>query len=148
MRLVFLIITYLLVVPVGNTADFSKYKSSCADIGFTPDTDPFADCVLKLYKRDKVNVKDQVNKETEMVVEREKQTNYEKERLEIEKERLKIEKDRDRREAEEKEALAKAIYNQNLRDTLDRIFTPPSRGRALNCSRHPNVDGTRDCYFE
>ena len=49
MRLVLIIITYLLFIPAGNTADFSKYKSTCSDIGFTPDTDPFADCVLKLH---------------------------------------------------------------------------------------------------
>ena len=54
MRLVFLIIIYFIFIPVGNTADFSKYKSTCADIGFAPDTDAFADCVLELYKRDKV----------------------------------------------------------------------------------------------
>ena len=54
MRLVLIIITYLLFIPAGNTADFSKYKSTCSDIGFTPDTDPFADCVLELYKRDKI----------------------------------------------------------------------------------------------
>ena len=62
MRLVLIIITYLLFIPAGNTADFSKYKSTCSDIGFTPDTDPFADCVFELYKRDKVNTKQQVNK--------------------------------------------------------------------------------------
>ena len=55
MRLVLIIITYLLFIPAGNTASFAKYKSTCSDIGFTPDTDPFADCVLKLYKRDKAN---------------------------------------------------------------------------------------------
>ena len=140
LRILFLIITYLIFIPLGNTDDFSIYKSTCSDIGFTPDTEPFADCVLELYKRDRTKLK---QKEEDK-----KQTNYEKERLEIEKERLKIEKDRDRRKAEEKEALAKAIYKQNLLDTFDRIFTPPSRRRALNCSRHPNVDGTRDCYFE
>jgi len=31
MRLVFLIIIYFIFIPVGNTADFSKYKSTCAD---------------------------------------------------------------------------------------------------------------------
>ena len=65
MRLVLIIITYLLFIPAGNTADFSKYKSTCSDIGFTPDTDPFADCVLKLYKRDRAKVVDQVNQSRE-----------------------------------------------------------------------------------
>ena len=62
MRLVLIIITYLLFIPAGNTADFSKYKSTCSDIGFTPDTDPFADCVLELYKRDKDQAKQKLDK--------------------------------------------------------------------------------------
>jgi hypothetical protein len=45
MRLVFLIIIYFIFIPVGNTADFSKYKSTCTDIGFAPDTDAFASLV-------------------------------------------------------------------------------------------------------
>ena len=31
MRLVFLIIIYFIFIAVGNTADFSKYKYTCAD---------------------------------------------------------------------------------------------------------------------
>ena len=74
MRLVLIIITYLLFIPIGNTVDFSKYKSTCSDIGFTPDTDPFADCVLELYKRDKIKIKAEVDKEVERqeAIEREK----------------------------------------------------------------------------
>ena len=124
MRLVLIIITYLLFIPAGNTADFSKYKSTCSDIGFTPDTDPFADCVLKLYKRDRAKIKTQVNKEIENQREREReqaleierqarerearqnQANYERERLKLEKQRLAMEKKRAEREQFEREQKA------------------------------------------
>jgi hypothetical protein len=68
MRLVLIIVTYLLFIPAGNTADFSIYKSTCSDIGFTPDTDPFADCVLELYKRDKIKLVIKENKQQRNVV--------------------------------------------------------------------------------
>ena len=90
MRLVLIIITYLLFIPAGNTADFSKYKSTCSDIGFTPDTDPFADCVLELYKRDKIKIKAEVDKEVERqeAIEREKILQEENIRNEKAKRRL------------------------------------------------------------
>ena len=107
MRLVLIIITYLLFIPAGNAADFSKYKSTCSDIGFTPDTDPFADCVLKLYKRDKANTAEkntqerenidrsnaierdrqaQIERDKERQAERQRQAHYERERLKLERE--------------------------------------------------------------
>jgi hypothetical protein len=115
MRLVLIIITYLLFIPAGNTADFAKYKSTCSDIGFTPDTDPFADCVLKLYKRDKAKTAEkntqerenidssnaierdrqaQIERERERQAERQRQAHYERERLKLERQRLEMERQR------------------------------------------------------
>ena len=99
MRLILIIITYLLFIPAGNTADFSKYKSTCSDIGFTPDTDPFADCVLKLYKRDKVKVKDQVNQKEEI----DRQAERQKQELDRERQ-ANIERDRERQAERQRQA--------------------------------------------
>jgi hypothetical protein len=132
MRLVLIIITYLLFIPAGNTADFSKYKSTCSDIGFTPDTDPFADCVLKLYKRDRVKVKDQVNQKEEIdrqaerqrqanterdkerQAERQRQANYERERLRIQNEILAREQEIAEREDNRRRSLMLLNLGQNL----------------------------------
>ena len=121
MRLVLIIITYLLFIPAGNTADFSKYKSTCSDIGFTPDTDPFADCVLKLYKRDKAKTVEkntqerenidrsntiererqaQIERDRERQAERQRKANYDRELLQIERQKLAREQQRDQREAD------------------------------------------------
>ena len=110
MRLVLIIITYLLFIPAGNTADFSKYKSTCSDIGFTPDTDPFADCVLELYKRDKAKVKAEKNRQDSIIKENNRQKQLEEERLRIERARLKLE--RKRYKEEEERRKQKAINRQ------------------------------------
>lgn len=158
MKIFLCTIASLLLISIGNTEDFSKYKTICSDIGFTPDTDLFSECVLRLIKKDRAKIKAQVELEKRRIEEEriennkkqeiQKQAEYEKERLRIEKERLQIEKDRDKREAEEKEALAEAIRKENLRIMIDRIFTPPSRNSKLNCSPYPNADGTTNCYYE
>ena len=118
MRLVLIIITYLLFIPAGNTASFSKYKSTCSDIGFTPDTDPFADCVLKLYKRDKAKVKAETikdnNRQDSIIKENNRQTQLEEERLRIERQRLALEKRRYKEQ--EKRAKQKAINEQFQRE--------------------------------
>jgi len=114
MRLVLIIITYLLFIPAGNTADFSKYKSTCSDIGFTPDTDPFADCVLELYKRDKAKVKAEKNRQDSIIKENNRQKQLEEERLRIERARLKLE--RKRYKEEEERRKQKAINEQFERE--------------------------------
>ena len=117
MRLVLIIITYLLFIPAGNAADFSKYKSTCSDIGFTPDTDPFADCVLKLYKRDKAKVNAEIIKDKQ----RQDLIIIEKRNAQIQEERLRLEKVRKRYEArkrneEKKRAKQEAINRQYERE--------------------------------
>ena len=146
MRLVLIIITYLLFIPAGNTADFAKYKSTCSDIGFTPDTDPFADCVLKLYKRDKAKVADQVNQneerdrqaerqrqvlERERQVERERQAHYERERLKL-----------------ERQILAKE--QQRAEERQDEINNRAFWGALLNLGNQMNADYEKrtDDYYK
>tara|TARA_R110000803_G_scaffold140191_4_gene206774 strand:- start:85 stop:624 length:540 start_codon:yes stop_codon:yes gene_type:complete len=115
MRLVLIIITYLLFIPAGNTADFSKYKSTCSDIGFTPDTDPFADCVLKLYKRDKNKVK------AEKIKDKQRQDLIIKEQ--IQEEKLRLEKVRKRYEARKRnEEKEKRIKQQAANEKEQRLL--------------------------
>jgi hypothetical protein len=116
MRILFLIITYLVLIPIGHTADFSIYKSTCADIGFTPDTDAFADCVLELYKRDKVKLVEKEKKQQnniEMNSEKKRQSELEdikaKQRKAQYERELKFEEAQRKRKALEKEREAERL---------------------------------------
>jgi len=152
MRLVIIIITYLLFIPAGNTVDFSKYKSTCSDIGFTPDTDPFADCVLKLYKRDKAKVADQVNqsreredneryraeREAQEREARQNQANYERERLKLEREiaARQQKRDEDRQNEINNRAFWGALIglgNQVNRDNERRVDDYEMRNCLIAC---------------
>jgi hypothetical protein len=159
MRLVLIIITYLLFIPAGNTADFSKYKSTCSDIGFTPDTDPFADCVLKLYKRDRAKTAEkntqerenidrsnaierdrqaQIERDKERQAERQRQANYERERLKLEREIAARQQKRD--EERQNEINNRAFWgaligvgNQVNRDNERRVDDYEMRSCLMAC---------------
>ena len=149
MRLVLIIITYLLFIPAGNTASFAKYKSTCSDIGFTPDTDPFADCVLKLYKRDKIKIKDQANKKAEIdrQAERQRQAHYERERLKLEREIAARKQKRDEDKQNEKNnsafwlSLGAALtsMSDNMQKDLDKRNDDMDRSYCeSDCRRNQN----------
>ena len=159
MRLVLLIITYLLFIPAGNTADFSEYKSTCSDIGFTPDTDPFADCVLKLYKRDRAKTAEkntqerenidrsnaierdrqaQIERDKERQAERQNQANYERERLKLERQiaARQQKRDEDRQNEINNRAFWGALIglgNQVNRDNERRVDDYEMRNCLIAC---------------
>ena len=170
MRLVLIIITYLLFIPAGNTASFAKYKSTCSDIGFTPDTDPFADCVLKLYKRDKAKTAEkntqerenidrsnalererqaQIERDRERQAERQRQAHYERERLKLEREiaARQQKRDEDRQNEVNNRAFWGALMglgNQMERDHQKRT-DEWEKNNCINSCRH---QGDNSSYCE
>lgn len=51
-----LISIFLFLIPISlNSIDLNSYKKTCEDIGYTPKSDKFADCVLELHSRDANN---------------------------------------------------------------------------------------------
>ena len=48
-----LISIFLFLIPISlNSIDLNSYKKTCEDIGYTPKSEKFADCVLELHSRD------------------------------------------------------------------------------------------------
>jgi hypothetical protein len=62
---------------VTYAAGLGDYKAVCADIGFTPKTEKFGECVLKLSDRDKaksaVTRQNQITNNQQIALERERQ---------------------------------------------------------------------------
>ena len=59
------IFIFIFLLPISlNSIDLDGYKKTCKDIGYTPKTDKFADCVLELHSRDQSTSKSISNQNT------------------------------------------------------------------------------------
>jgi hypothetical protein len=133
MRIALFIITYFICIPLGNSADYTFYKETCSDIGFTPDTDPFAECVLEFYKRDKITkVVKEEKQQKNIEIELEKKRQFELENLRAKQRQAQYDQDKRRAEIqrqrqEDARARQEANRQQEMLDLERRRYELESR---------------------
>ena len=60
MKYTFLSLSIFLILSTIARADIEIAKGQCADLGFTPGTEKYADCVMKLLPKEDSKKKNQV----------------------------------------------------------------------------------------